>query len=401
MEQLRAPANLLRPFAALSLASIGEHSRITPDRSDYSSSTSGIPSATDNVTANSISSRDPVSTTNSVTGSSISSQYPALIAKSVTDRSTSGQYPASTIGSAAGTSISIQDPVSTTNRVVGSNISTQYPASIAESVTDRSTSGQYPASTTGSVTRSSIFSRHPASTTDSVTGSSIFSHYPVSVTGIVIDFDKVNTEAPFADVRSNCSSTSSKTAADDYGSDYAASNFSDSDGEGVEVDQVIHMLDCHLVSVLDGDHDLAAYLIPKIHDRMKQDEDLVHRWVSGLDSDNTLNFEDSQYTIERQTTSFRILSTDHQQRKITFGRSSQRHGRGSGESQGQDESGDRKRRKRGTDANSGDAPERNADHGIQRSEPERQDWEGPTGNPDRNPDDPGEDPGDARHLLGL
>ncbi len=271
-----------------------------------------------------------------------------------------------------------------------------------------------PVSPLSSFSALSLTSRTESSAITRSYGSrSSFSEHPTPTNNSKIDSDKEGCKTPFPKPHSSLESSnggeiSSSTSAKidsvtDRRGDKMALNFSDS-GAG-EAEQVVRMLDCHLVTVLNGSLDLAAGLIPRIHDRMNQEEDLVSSCDSGPDYgpgfDKSLNINHPHYTrskAKQQASGYSAPTTSRG--KSGSGRSSQRDVRGSGKSQKQDESGDRKRRKRSTDANSGGAPEGNAGHGS--SDPNRRgkNGKGPQRNPDRNPDDPGEDPGDEPASAG-
>jgi len=162
-----------------------------------------------------------------------------------------------------------------------------------------------------------------------------------------------------------------------------------SDSDSMEANDVTLALDRHLLSVLDGRLDLAAFLIPEIHDRM--DEGVLPPACNlGLNFHRPVKYDD----LEDDNAKGKQRASGPSQSK-TGGRRlppSSTRGEGSGDSQGCEDGGNRKRQRQsggnsegasGGDGGNGSASNRRGNTGKD-----------PYRSPNRNPDDLGDDPGD-------
>jgi hypothetical protein len=188
----------------------------------------------------------------------------------------------------------------------------------------------------------------------------------------------------------------------DSATDFGTENTETTDSGGStyddgESDEVVRLLDCQLLSLLNGDLELAARLIPKIHDRLREDDGL------GLIGDAESRDEDG-ISIEGHSRCEGKQQASGSSCSSHSGSSSGKHGRASRGSRGRDEgSSSNKRSRRGRGGSSGSRSEDPDGNGNGDSS------ENPTGdpsgsgvddgvgnadqNPDKSPGDPEGDPG--------
>jgi hypothetical protein len=166
---------------------------------------------------------------------------------------------------------------------------------------------------------------------------------------------------------------------------------------------VIHMLDIHLVSVLSGNLDLAARLIPKIHDLL-DGEDAGNPDFLGSRNQDFFSHHGGERSKGKQGASGGTSSA-LANRNAPSSSSPQKHGRGSEDSNGRGEGNDpNKKPRRESDRNSGNSGNTVPDGNPART-PNSNPVESPSDDPGgiigdntdivpygRDPDNPGEDP---------
>lgn len=173
----------------------------------------------------------------------------------------------------------------------------------------------------------------------------------------------------------------------------AESDNSGSDDE--EINDVIQMLDIRLVSVLGGDLDIAARLIPKIHDLLDSDLDAgIPNFSEPFDQDYT-SHQGGGGSKGKQKASGGSPSAPSNQ-NASSGSSPQKHGRASEDSnERRDGRNSNKRPRREPDRNSdlngnGSADENGADD--QKEGASDMNESCPSADVDRDPGDPRDDP---------
>jgi hypothetical protein len=177
----------------------------------------------------------------------------------------------------------------------------------------------------------------------------------------------------------------------------------DSASDAGRINEVIHMLDIHLVSVLSGNLDLAARMIPKIH-YLLDGEDAGNPAFLGSRNQDFFSHHGGERSKGKQGTSGGTSSA-LANRNAHSSSSSQKHGRGSEDSNGRGEGDDpNKKPRRESNRNSGNGGN-TVPGGNPAGAPNSNPVENPSEDPDgvigdntdivpsgRDPDDPGADP---------
>ena len=199
------------------------------------------------------------------------------------------------------------------------------------------------------------------------------------------------------------------TAPLDSTTDFDSQNTeSDSSGSSEEpTNEVVKNLDCRLLSVLNGNLDLAARLMPKIHNLLNEEDRLPSIGNSVFQHENRLSNVKSKGSNGKQMVSGDSSSAPTSKNGPSEG-SPQKHGRGSEECDGQEEgnSSNCKRHRQGSEGGSedthggdseGDPVENPGADTV--GTPGDDTFSHPYGAPDKNPEDPGGDPGDDPSLA--
>jgi len=186
------------------------------------------------------------------------------------------------------------------------------------------------------------------------------------------------------------------SSATDVGSQNSVSDDSDSDDGGIS--DVVQMLDVRLVSVLSGNLDLAARLIPKLHAALDEDNDSVDCTVTDPTSDHHTSHQGGGESKGKETASGGCSSGRANQYSRS-GSSSRKRGRGSGGVNRQNK-GDKPSKKPRNDSagNSGEDSNENPGQGEGNSQNEvaGSHTNGPSFNQqNRTSDPPEDDPGPA------
>jgi hypothetical protein len=203
--------------------------------------------------------------------------------------------------------------------------------------------------------------------------------------------------SPFHTSCSNLFSTDRSTNLDRESTGLDSSSSDDGD-----FNEVVHLIECRLLSIFSGDLDLAARLIPKIHAQLNGD-DKLSSFVSAVAHDQkNLNYVNDGRSSGEQRTSEQSSAT------ITNKHITQKRGR---DCKDPDEHGDGdngKRHRGGSDEDSGDTPQGNTDG--EPSEAPGADPGGsissgftldsPDGGSGKSPNDPNGDPGDDPNSAG-
>lgn len=178
------------------------------------------------------------------------------------------------------------------------------------------------------------------------------------------------------------------------------SDLDGSDGSGSEdvgTRAVIQLLDIRLLSIVSGDLDLAARLLPKIHHLLNGDDTTGVLSLTNSLRKNTINDQDDEGSKGKQRESESSASAPGN-RNSGSGSSPRKHGRGSGDSSGRGQgSNSNKRPRRGGGGSSGNTPD-----GGPSGDPDEGPANDPGGSPrddgfrypDKSPGAPGGDPGD-------
>lgn len=189
----------------------------------------------------------------------------------------------------------------------------------------------------------------------------------------------------------NALSLNSATEADSdtTESDLGAPNGSGPDDGGMRA--VIRHLDFRLLSVLIGDLDLAAHLIPKVRGLLNGEAAASILNSSESSQDNSRSDEDDEGSNGKQRASGSSSSAPTNG-NLPSNSSKRKHGRGSANSDEREEGKRSKTSRRGSERNSGDNPDQSPDpdsHGSPKDDATKD----PSKDPDKSPDNPGWDPG--------
>jgi len=208
-----------------------------------------------------------------------------------------------------------------------------------------------------------------------------------------VESPKGGTPEPGSSFRPSCLSgifsicVAPTDSATKFDSENTESDGSEPDNGGIN--EVVQRLNCRLLSVLSGDLDLAAFLIPKIHDLLNGEDEAGILSFSRPSQQNFVNDQGDEGLKGKKRASDGSSSTPIN-RNAPSGSSPQNHGRGSGESDRRGEGSSFKRPRRESDGNSGGTPD---------GSPDGNPIENPGGDPGKNPDNPGGEPGDDPSLV--
>jgi hypothetical protein len=205
---------------------------------------------------------------------------------------------------------------------------------------------------------------------------------------------------PASSFHASCSNLSSTDSSTSFDKESTGPDSSSSDDGNVN--EVVHLIECRLLSIFSGDLDLAARLIPKIHAQLNGEDKLSSFISTVAHHQKNLNYVDDGRSSGEQRTSGQSSAA------TTNKHVPQKRGR---DSKDPDEHGDGdncKRHRGGSDEDSGDTPKANTDGdpsetpGADPGGSSSSDFtfNSPDGGSGKSPNDPNGDPGDDPNSVG-